>query len=127
MIWLDNVACAGTETLLTDCRASSIGINTCTHAQDAGVRCLGSTPPGTNYYNYSMQHVLAIMLHIIDRCQNGDVRLVDGSIEMEGRVEVCYAEEYGTVCGNGFNIRAASVVCRQLGYSSQQGKYKYTF
>ncbi len=41
-IWLDSVQCVGSETDLTDCRANSIGIHSCTHAQDAGVRC----PPG---------------------------------------------------------------------------------
>lgn len=54
------------------------------------------------------------------------MRLVDGIDEMEGRVEMCYEEEYGTVCGNGFNTQAASVVCRQLGYSSLLGNYKVT-
>ena len=38
-IWLDNVECTGSERTLMDCTASSSGINSCTHAQDAGVRC----------------------------------------------------------------------------------------
>ncbi len=38
-IWLDNVQCSGSEKKLADCRASSVGINFCTHAQDAGVVC----------------------------------------------------------------------------------------
>ena len=39
-IWLDNIQCAGNETNLMNCVASFNGINSCTHAQDAGVRCL---------------------------------------------------------------------------------------
>ena len=38
-IWLDNVQCIGTERALINCTASSTGVNTCTHAMDAGVRC----------------------------------------------------------------------------------------
>ena len=46
VIWLDNAECTGSERLLLDCIANSSGINTCTHAQDAGVRC----PTGTYTY-----------------------------------------------------------------------------
>ena len=38
-IWLDNVQCTGNERQLRNCVASSNEINSCTHAQDAGVRC----------------------------------------------------------------------------------------
>ncbi len=41
-IWLANVQCTGNERELINCTASSSGVNSCTHAQDAGVRC----PPG---------------------------------------------------------------------------------
>ncbi len=38
-IWLDNVQCTGSERALMNCTASSNGVNFCTHADDAGVRC----------------------------------------------------------------------------------------
>ena len=38
-IWLDNVACTGSETRLIDCPASTIGTHNCVHSEDAGVRC----------------------------------------------------------------------------------------
>lgn len=38
-IWLDNVACAGTESRLIDCPANAIGSHNCIHSEDAGVRC----------------------------------------------------------------------------------------
>ena len=38
-IWLTNVQCTGSEIKLSNCTASSNETNSCTHAQDAGVRC----------------------------------------------------------------------------------------
>jgi len=38
-IWLDNVACTGSEASLLDCPANPIGSHNCVHSQDAGVRC----------------------------------------------------------------------------------------
>lgn len=38
-IWLDNVACTGSENRLADCPANTLGAHNCAHSEDAGVRC----------------------------------------------------------------------------------------
>ena len=49
-------------------------------------------------------------------CNDGDIRL-EGSVEEEGRVEVCINEVWGTVCDDSFTTVDANVVCGQLRYS----------
>ena len=56
--------------------------------------------------------------HLLDsQCNTSDVRLVDGSHEREGRIEVCFDGIWGTVCNGLWGASDASVVCRQLGFS----------
>ena len=47
------------------------------------------------------------------------VRLVDGVLPMQGRVEHCSNGVWHTICDDRWDNNDAKVVCRQLGYESQ--------
>ena len=51
----------------------------------------------------------------------GDVRLVDGGATFQGRVELFFANEWGTVCSDIWQLRNSDVVCHQLGYTHAVG------
>ena len=40
-IYLDQVGCTGSETMLGDCTSNPIGVHDCSHIEDAGVACQG--------------------------------------------------------------------------------------
>ena len=89
-IWMDDVACSGSESHIYDCRHRGWGKHDCTHSRDASVQCLYSG--------------------------SSNVRLAGGAANF-GRVEVYYSGSWGTVCDDRWDVTDAGVVCRQLGFS----------
>ena len=50
-------------------------------------------------------------------CDQNATRLTGGENKFEGRVEVCDGGEWKSVCGDGWDNKEASVVCREIGFS----------
>ena len=92
-IWLDSIECHGNEGSIFDCRNSGWGnvASSCTHSHDAGVICT----------------IIPENLH--------PVRLMDGANDFEGRVEIFYNNNWGTICDDHWTLTEANVVCRSLG------------
>ena len=68
-------------------------------------------------HNYYCHYILSAT------CSDGDVRVVGGDSEWEGRLEVCFNQRWGTVNGDGWSSVDTQVTCRQLGYETS-GKWR---
>ena len=66
-----------------------------------------------------MLQICPLLVAVPSNCTTGDVRLVDGGSEVEGRVEICRDGVWGAITEYSWDHRDAEVTCRQLGYPSE--------
>ena len=122
-IFLDDVGCIGTESSLLSCSNRGIGVHSCKHSEDVGVRCLGMQLLYHSLRN--MYTIFFLFFFFFDwfyvvpsNCTDSQVRLRGGLNHREGRVEICINRVWGTICDTFWDYREAQVVCRQLGFPS---------
>ncbi|XP_072494130.1 antigen WC1.1-like [Notamacropus eugenii] len=85
-IWDKQFQCNGSEPLLSLCPTVSLPQRKCSHSMDAGVICSRYT----------------------------DFRLMDGSSQCEGRVEIQVLGTWRTLCDSHWDLADANVLCHQL-------------
>lgn len=85
-IHIDDLACSGLESRISECPNRGWGEHNCAHTEDASVTC------------------------------NGNIRLQGSNSTVQGRVEVFSNSNWGSICSTGWDLTDGDLVCKQLGF-----------
>ncbi|CAG5876785.1 unnamed protein product [Menidia menidia] len=110
LIVLDNVDCRGSETDLSQCHSLGWGVHNCYHYEDVGVTCREPTLVGARGFEER-----TTPSQVNSGLRDGTIRLVNGKTSCQGRVEIYYQGNWGTVCDDDWFLNNAMVVCQQTG------------
>ena len=100
------IRCTGAEAQLSSCSNSTVSLSSGASYQWPGYNPAGVICQGLNTSRRT-------------ECNSGDVRLVSGSRETEGRVEVCAYGYWAIACDNNWNNAATHLACKQLGFPTE--------
>ncbi|XP_046745946.1 uncharacterized protein LOC124403977 isoform X2 [Diprion similis] len=132
---MDQLKCRGNETSLRECDFDGWGVHNCLPEEAVGIVCktaVNTCQDGFWKCDNSPEciptpFICDEVVDCNDRSDEGpehceapfELRLSGGSNLLEGRVEVRHHGIWGTVCDDDFSDKAATVICRSLGYEGQ--------
>src|SRR6218665_318792 len=137
---MNDLFCTGNETALNECRFDGWKNVDCSRDEGAGVVCRTSIlDPGFTlrinnqtlsnkptkmkvFFDNSPRFFLLIMLEFLQRAFGDDisVRLLGDIVDHRGRIEIRANGEWQLLCGDGWSMNEAQVVCKQLGLGAAQ-------
>lgn len=129
VLLLYDVNCNGSESSLLNCEHNQLMQTNCGPLEDAGVVCQGRWTEALAVYGlWSTPLALSTTA---GSCEDGEVRLSGGmsddlNFTMDGRLEICYNNAWGTVCNNFFRAVDARVACNQLPGFNRQGMINFS-
>ncbi|XP_036336610.1 uncharacterized protein LOC118746806 isoform X1 [Rhagoletis pomonella] len=129
---MDEVDCRGDESSLRECNFKGWGVSNCGPDEVVGVVCkVPQLKCPNNYWLCSTSQECIppafVCDHTPDCADKSDesdnvcnspveYRLQGGRSPSEGRLEVRYRGEWGTVCDDDFGLKEAQVICNSMGF-----------
>ena len=112
---INTIACTSSAQNISQCTITTP--SSCSHSNDAGLRCEGLYSTQKNTVTSIGDLNLKFKICYTESCSvEGSIRLLGGNSQREGTVEVCQNRVWGTVCDDQWGTPDAAVVCRQLGF-----------
>ncbi|EDV28341.1 uncharacterized protein TRIADDRAFT_21345, partial [Trichoplax adhaerens] len=114
--------CSGNEPNVRICNIQPVNIekSDCSHANDVSILCSICTPPQPSILDdpcYSSPCPRGTLIH------GKPLKLIGGPNKYTGNLAIFYNGTWGSVCDDYFDLKAADVACRQLGFTKVRKYY----